>query len=210
MTDTQNQTSPPAEPTKKPDRTWTIVASLFLAFWLVYLLFAAPRRPGPIDLSGPGSPADFNWTLRDLNGASLKFAKYEGKTVFLNIWATWCPPCVAEMPSIARLASDPSLQGKNIEFVCVATDDEINTVRNFVRSKKWPMTILHAEALPGAYLTEGIPTTFIIAPDGRVVSTTIGGREWDDPETVKSLQAVAAVPPKTPAVPAPPSEPPAT
>jgi len=203
VTEPPNQPSPPMEPAPKPDRTWPIIAGLFVAFWLVYLMFGGPRRPGPIDVSAPGRPADYNWTLHALDGSPVKFTKYAGKAVFLNIWATWCPPCVAEMPSIARLASDPSLRGKNIEFVCVATDDEIDAVRRYVREKNWPMTILHAEALPGVFLTEGIPATFIIAPDGRVVSETVGGQEWDGAETVKSLQAVADLPaaaaPPTPA-----------
>lgn len=203
MTETQGEPSPPTAPPPKPDRTWPIIAGLFVAFWIVFLLISAPRKPEPIDLDAPGKPAVYNWTLHDLDGSPVKFTKYAGKAVFLNIWATWCPPCVAEMPSIARLASDPGLQGKNIEFVCVATDDDIGAVRRYVSEKDWPMTILHADALPGVFLTEGIPATFILAPDGRVVSTTVGGQEWDGPETVASLQAVAAVPPKTPGAPAP-------
>lgn len=199
MTEPPNQPSPPIESAPKPDRTWPIIAGLFIVFWLVYLMLGGPRRPGPIDVSAPGRPADYNWTLHGLDGAPVKFTKYAGKAVFLNIWATWCPPCVAEMPSIARLASDPSFRGKNIEFVCVATDDEIDDVRRYVREKNWPMTILHADALPGVFLTEGIPATFIITPDGRVVSETVGGQEWDGAETVKSLQAVADLPAKKPA-----------
>jgi thiol-disulfide isomerase/thioredoxin len=183
----------------KRDYTWPIVVGLFLAFWIVYLMVASPRAPEEIDLSTPGKPADYNWTLRDLNDQPVKFSNFAGKAVFLNVWATWCPPCVGEMPSIARLAGDPSFQGKNIEFVCVAIDDSIETVRQFVRDKKWPMTVLHATALPGVFLTEGIPATFVIAPDGRVVATTIGARDWESPEIIKSLQAVAAIPPKTPA-----------
>jgi len=206
---TDLETSPTSGPLPKRDYTWPIVGGLFLAFWIVYLMVASPRAPEPIDLSAPGRPADYNWTLHDLDGQPVKFTNFAGKAVLLNIWATWCPPCIAEMPSIARLAADPGLQGKHIEFVCVATDDEIETVRRYVRDKKWPMTILHATALPGAFMTEGIPATFIIAPDGRVVSTTVGGQDWDTPDIIKSLQAVAAVPPKTPAAPPPAAPPPA-
>ncbi len=68
-------------------------------------------------------PADYDWSLMDLDGQPVSFAKFKGKTVFLNIWATWCGPCVGEMPSIAKLARNPRLQDKNIEFVCVSTDD---------------------------------------------------------------------------------------
>lgn len=190
---------PAPVPPLKVDRTWAIVGGVFVAFWLVYLMFASPQPPPEFDVNAPGRPADYNWTLKDLEGRPVKFEDFAGKAVFLNIWATWCPPCVGEMPSIARLAGDPSFQGKNIAFVCVATDESIETVRRFVKNKDWPMTVLQADALPGVFLTEGIPATFLIAPDGRVVATTVGGHEWDAPETVKSLQALAAIPPKPPA-----------
>jgi thiol-disulfide isomerase/thioredoxin len=202
---TQPETPPESPPSPSPspmptrNRTWPVVVGVFLAFWGVYLLVAGPRAPDEIDLDAPGRPAEYNWTLQDLDGRPVKFSEYEGKAVFLNIWATWCPPCVGEMPSIARLAGDPRWQGKNIAFVCAATDHSLETVRQYVSDKKWPMTILHADGLPGAFLTDGIPATFIIAPDGRVVSMTEGGREWDDPGVVKSLEAVAAIPPRTPA-----------
>ena len=73
----------------------------------------------------------------------MQFSRFKGKTVFLNIWATWCGPCVGEMPSIARLAENPRLKGKNIEFVCVSTDDSTDKVVRFLRGKNWPMTVLH-------------------------------------------------------------------
>lgn len=197
MTDIESPA--PSNPVAKPDYTWVVIVGLFLAFWATYLLVAGPSgAPQSIDLSTPGRPAAYNWTLKDLEGRTVSFSQFEGKAVFLNIWATWCPPCVGEMPSIARLASHPSLQGKNIAFVCVATDDSIETVRRFTSDKQWPMTVLQADALPGAYLTDGIPATFIIAPDGRVLAMTVGGHDWDTPETIKNLQAVADIPPKTP------------
>jgi len=196
---TQDETSHASPAPSTRDRTWPVVVGVFLAFWVVYLLVAGPRALDEIDPDAPGKPAEYNWTLHDLDGRPVKFSAYEGKAVFLNIWATWCPPCVAEMPSIARLAGDSRWQGKNIAFVCAATDDSVETVRKYVSDKKWPMTILHVDGLPGAFLTDGIPATFIISPDGRVVASTEGSREWDVAEVMKSLEAVAAIPPRKPA-----------
>ena len=102
------------------------------------------------------------------------------------------------MPSIARLAGDPRWQGKNIAFVCAATDHSLEAVRQYVSDKKWPMTILHADGLPGAFLTDGIPATFIIARDGRVASKVIGSAQWDSPETIALLERLAAEAPRTP------------
>jgi len=185
------------EPKPKRETIWLPIVLVMVAAWIVYVRFLGPGAPSDFSISGDKRPVDYNWTLQDLDGGSVSFSKYEGKAVFLNIWATWCPPCVAEMPSIARLADSPRLKGRNIEFVCVSIDDSIDAPRKYVADKNWPMTILHARELPGAFLTDGIPATFIIAPDGNLVSTTLGGFEWDAESVVGELEKLAAIPPKT-------------
>ena len=111
---------PIARPGGKPERIWLVLALGFIVFWILYLVFLAPRRAiESLENSGMRLPAAFDWTVRDLNDKPVAFSQFKGKTVFLNIWATWCGPCVMEMPSIARLAEEPKLKGKGIEFVCL-------------------------------------------------------------------------------------------
>jgi thiol-disulfide isomerase/thioredoxin len=195
---TMRGNSPMTEIDRKPYRTWWIIAGTFAAFWLCYLYFLGPRRPSMLENTGLDRPAEYDWTLRDLNENPVRFARFQGKTVFLNVWATWCPPCVSEMPSIARLAENSRLKGRNIEFVCVSTDDTLETVRRFLRDKTWTMTILHATQLPAVFTTEGIPATFVIAPDGRIVASQVGSANWEDPEVVALLEKTASpsLPPK--------------
>jgi len=173
------------------DRSWLIIALVFVLFWAVYLAFFGPRPRGPLEGTGLDRPAEYDWSSEDLGGQPVAFSDFKGKTVFLNIWATWCWPCVSEMPSIARLAENPSLQGKNIQFVCVSTDESLDSVRRFVEDKKWPMTILHARSLPPVFRTDAIPSTFIIAPDGRIVAAQVGSSDWDDPQVVQLLEKTA-------------------
>jgi thiol-disulfide isomerase/thioredoxin len=189
------------DPTSKPDRSWWIIALVFVAFWVVYLTFFGPRNRRPLEDSGIDLPAEYNWTLEDLNEQPVRFSSFEGKTVFLNIWATWCGPCVGEMPSIARLAETPRLKDKSIEFVCVSTDDSPDPVRRFVKDKNWPMTILRTQSLPPVFTTSGIPATFVIAPSGRIVAAEVGASDWDNPQVVEFLEKTAASAPA-------PSEPP--
>src|SRR3954447_1328835 len=144
-------------PPTKPDRTWLWVALAFLAFWVVYLGFFGPRNRRALENSGIDRPADYQWTLEDLDEQPVRFSRFQGKTVFLNVWATWCGPCIGEMPSIARLAASPRLQGKEVAFVCVSVDDSVAAVKSYVRDKKWPMTVLHASSLPPIFTTDGIP-----------------------------------------------------
>lgn len=169
--------------TPRPGVTWFVVAGFFALSWCVYLAFFLPKG------NGASSTADYGWKYFNLDDSKVEFSKFKGKTVFVNVWATWCPPCVKEMPSIARLAANPRL--KDVAFVCVSVDEETSTVRNFLRGKDWPMTFLRAHSLPDAFQTEGIPATFIVAPDGKVVFSEVGGMEWDSPENVERLEGLA-------------------
>src|SRR5262249_8597996 len=123
----------------------------------------------------------------DLDGAPVEFSRFKGKAVFLNVWATSCGPCVREMPAIARLAADPRLEG--VAFVCVSTDEEAAPVKQFLaeRGRGWPLTVVRATDLPPVFATEGIPATFLIAPDGRVAASQEGAARWDDPKVVEFL-----------------------
>jgi thiol-disulfide isomerase/thioredoxin len=182
-----------SEPTEKSNRIWLYVAIGFVVFWGLTLTFFAPKiaSRGPL-LTNPGSSgsADYSWRLLDLDGQPVMFEKFKGKTVFLNIWATWCGPCVQELPSIARLAAEPSL--KDVAFVCVSTDESAQTVKRFLQGKNWPMTVLRATDCPSVFATDGIPATFLIGPDGTIAASEVGSADWDDPKVVALLSGLAA------------------
>jgi thiol-disulfide isomerase/thioredoxin len=173
-------------------RTWWLIGLAFCICWVGYLAFFGPRRRALLENTGMSQPASYDWSALDLNDQPVSFSKFKGKTVFLNIWATWCGPCVREMPSIARLAEDPRLRNKPIEFVCVSTDSSSELVHRFIRGKNWRMTFLRAESLPLVFLTDGIPSTFVIAPDGTIAATEIGPAEWDEPRVATFLEKLAA------------------
>ena len=139
-------------------------------------------------------PAAFDWTVLDLDDQPVPFARFKGKPVFLNFWATWCGPCVREMPSIDSLAKDTRLAGKSIEFVCVSTDDNSAVVRQFLKGKNFGMTFLRVRdgKVPPVFLTEGIPATFLIDPNGRIAATEIGSADWHTTEVVEFLAKLAS------------------
>lgn len=178
-------------------RTWLIIAIVFCVFWFFYLALFGPTAPKPtLEGTGNGEPANFSWTFNDLDDRPVKLERFKGKTIFLNMWATWCPPCVREMPSIARLAEEPKLQGKDIAFVCVSSDERSEDVRRYLEGRSWKMQFFRAESLPRVFLTDGIPATFIIAPDGRIAAKQVGEAKWDAPETIALLEKLAAEAPK--------------
>jgi thiol-disulfide isomerase/thioredoxin len=87
------------------------------------LVLQPPTFPGENDPSDQGR-ADYDWTLVSLSGEPVSFSTFRGRTVFMNVWATWCAPCVMEMPYIERLHR--SLEGSQIAFVVVSQEDVEN------------------------------------------------------------------------------------
>jgi thiol-disulfide isomerase/thioredoxin len=118
--------------------------------------------------------------LVDLDGKKAKLSDFRGKVVFLNLWATWCGPCVAEMPNIHSLYKKMSTQ--DIAFLMVAVSDEKSRVKRFITNKKYtfPVYMVEGRALPAAFETDGIPTTFIINPKGEIAERFIGSSEYDN------------------------------
>ncbi len=120
-----------------------------------------------------------NFTATSLDGKTIDLAKLRGKVVLIDFWATWCTPCIADMPAIRRVYDEYKSRG--FVVIGVSLDDEPSVVRRFAKSKKipWPLCALGPQGknpIAKAYSVEGIPATFLIGPDGKVVATQIRGR----------------------------------
>lgn len=118
--------------------------------------------------------------LTNLEGEEIDLASLEGKTVFVNFWATWCRPCIKEMPSIASLQRN--LAGKNIEFF-FASDEEVDKILKFKESRSMDLNFVRVEN-PETLGIEALPTTFIFNGKGELVFSEVGFRKWDDPATM--------------------------
>lgn len=121
--------------------------------------------------------------LTDLEGKEVDLAEFEGKTIFVNFWATWCRPCIQEMPSIAALQKQ--LAGKNIEFF-FASDEEVDRIQKFITSRKMTLNFVRVEN-PESLVIQALPTTFIFDGEGNLVFSEIGFRKWDEPATVEMI-----------------------
>ena len=133
----------------------------------------------------PGNPApDFN--LPDLEGTMVSIADYKGKIVLLNIWATWCPPCVEEMPSMENLYKKLSKDG--FEILAISIDASgAETVSAFIHQHNLSFTVLvdPEGTIRSLYHTTGIPESTIIDKNGNIVEKIIGPRDWDGNEAVR-------------------------
>lgn len=146
---------------------------------------------------GPGSSAPvFEATWLDGSPASLR--DFEGRVVLLNIWATWCPPCIYEMPSMQRLYEQ--FEGEDFEVVAVSVDAPMGQrdaggnpggdIQDFAESLSLTFPILHDPQgrIQRTYRTMGIPESFLIGRDGRVYRKVSGPTEWDHPQYVAAVR----------------------
>jgi len=187
----------PPQPSSVQTGKWLAVGLALLISWGIFAF--STRKFFKVDELSPPSlenipvprPVTYNWTLLDLDDKPVDFSKFQGKPIVLNLWATWCGPCLMEMPSLVSLANSPDLKGREIVFLCVSTDQSAETLRAFLKSKDWNVTILRATGLPPCFETQGIPATFVISPQGQIVTAEIGAAKWDDPSVIYFLQKMA-------------------
>lgn len=112
--------------------------------------------------------ADFNVHLVNADGEKVNMEQFKGKVIFINLWATWCPPCIAEMPGINRLYND--VKDEDIVFLMISLDDDFRKAVRFNERKGFSFDVYAADQpLPQMYYTQSIPTTFVINADGKLV-----------------------------------------
>jgi len=122
--------------------------------------------------------ANYNFTLIDQNGNRKPFAEFKDEVVFINFWATWCPPCIAEMPDIHDLYQEVSSEG--VTFVMISLDDDFQKAKDFVKRKDFTFPIYQlASPLPKAFESSAIPTTFVLSPEGKIVVQKSGMAKYN-------------------------------
>ncbi len=123
--------------------------------------------------------------LPDLSGGQVSLSDYRGKWVFLNFWATWCGPCVMEMPMMDKL--NKNLEKENFKMLAINMEDiDPERIRKFVKNLKVDFHILldRRSEVGAIYGVRSIPMTFLINPKGEVEAAAEGSREWDNPKMI--------------------------
>jgi len=162
----------------------TMLLLLFLASTQSTMAFAA--TPGEVDVGGYLREA----TLQGLIGKSKKFSDYKGKPLIINVWASWCGPCRAEMGSLQRLAQ--RYNGKQFNVIGISVDDDGNAAVAFIKSAKVTFenyldSKVFLENMLGA---NSIPLTILVDASGRVLEKARGAYDWDSPESVDAIGQV--------------------
>src|SRR5690606_17860270 len=99
----------------------------------------------------------------------IDLREYKDKTLFINLWATWCPPCRAEMPHISELYK--KLEGEEaLEFLMIALDDDFEKSKKYIDDKGFTFPVVHANyGLNASLQSQSIPTTLVVSPAGKVI-----------------------------------------
>lgn len=172
-------------------RQWWMVGAV-VALAAAGLFVATRALSDELSLVSIGSRApDFRaLTVSDSASRPRTLASYTGDVVILNVWATWCLPCRAEMPSLEALHRDFRDRGLRVVAVSVDEPNSQDAIREFAKQYQLTFDILHdpSKAIQRSYLTTGIPETFVIGRDGTVRRKVIGAIDWNSTDSRAVLE----------------------
>lgn len=166
--------------------------NIILLLIIALLIFPQTRKPIQVVFSrliafAPSTVAiedrkildDYTWNLYNLKGKKINLKAAKGDVVVVNLWATWCPPCIAEMPSFQELYED---YGGRVQFYFVSSEEKLK-LENFMNKNPYTFPVFR----PGSVAPEGLqsnilPTTYVISKSGEIVVHKKGTADWNDPD----------------------------
>jgi peroxiredoxin len=147
-----------------------------------------PDPPLHVGAAAPG------FELPELQGRHLGLADLRGRVVFVNFWATWCPPCRDEAPALERFYR--AMQSEGLEVVAISIDEEKDrgAVEAFQREfgLSFPILMDLDKRVYASYRATGVPETFLVDAEGRLVERFIGPRDWDEPRYARQIRRLLA------------------
>ena len=180
-------TDGPARNAKRSRWIATGAAAVAVALFAVPLLLgtggrdnaAAPEDGGSCPLK---TAANLDFTVKDMNGAEVRLADYQGKVILLNYWATWCGPCKVEIPDLVALQD--AYRDKGFVVLGVSQDDDPETLREFAKEFRMNYPVLVGKDSPEVIDAQGpvwgLPTTFLIGRDGSICRKHLGPATKED------------------------------
>lgn len=145
----------------------------------------SPAKPAAVSaakaIEGSAAP---DFTVKDLDGKDATLSSLKGSVVLVNFWATWCPPCKEEIPSMIRL--NQAMAGKAFRMLAISIDEGgKEAVGNFFKGSRELPVYLDTDAKTSQlYGTTGVPETFIVDKQGIIQKKIVGGMDWGSPEVI--------------------------
>jgi len=138
----------------------------------------------------PGGVKAPEFALQDTAGKTHRLSDYRGKPVIINFWTTWCPPCREEIPSMNRAWH--LLEEDDIAIIAINMGEDEDTIFIFTADypADFPVLMDQAGDVIAEWPGKGLPTTYVVAPDGTLAYRAIGSREWDDNVLLDAVRAL--------------------
>ena len=161
--------------------------------WIAYLpaillLIGTVAAAEPALAPVPGTPMAPDFTLPDTTGKLHRLSDYRGRPVIINFWATWCPPCREEIPSMNRAWGVLKEAGVAMLAINVGEDEDTIFVFTADYPADFPLLLDRTGEVISQWPVKGLPTSYVIAPDGTLVYRAIGGRVWDDEALLEMIR----------------------
>lgn len=179
---------------KKELKSWGLILSVFAFLYFTglitpimgglqsLLLATSIKKPKITLVNKETQTFDYSGRFVDMEGKPVNLADFKGKTVFINLWATWCPPCRAEMPHIEDMYQKVK-DTENLEFLMIALDKEFEKSKKFIDDKEFTFPVVHASyGLNQSLQSESIPTTLVVNPSGEIIFYQEGMSNFDTEE----------------------------
>ena len=174
----------------------SIILGFILVCSAVVMILLQTREPD-VERSGPqqldrGTPAP-DFSLPNLDGDMVRLSDFRGRVIMLNIWATWCPACVEEMPAMEKLHQ--KLQNEGLEIVAVSIDASgLDAVKPFMETHKLTFsTLMDPDGeIRRLYRITGVPESIIIDQQGVIVERILGPRDWASTEVIRYFRKLIA------------------
>lgn len=152
---------------------------------MVSVVMAEDQSRSIYELTNKPQAPDFS--LKDVEGKTHKLSDYRGKVVMLNFWASWCPPCRYELPSMERAYQ--KLKDHGVEFLAINLGEDADTIFTFTADYPvtFPLLMDIDTSVSENYPVIGLPTSYFVGPDGRLIYRAIGSREWDEKALLEKI-----------------------
>ncbi len=158
--------------------------------FIIFITLSSITSAEEILTSLPNKPEAPEFLLRDMNEKIKELDDYRGKPIIINFWATWCPPCREELPSMNRAWG--KIKDEGIQMLAINIGEDEEAISSFTKNYPIDFTILLDESSEeiSNWSIRGLPTTFVLDPQGHVIYRAVGGREWDNKKILDMVRAL--------------------
>jgi thiol-disulfide isomerase/thioredoxin len=155
----------------------------------VFLQRTISLSPSEIEKEDRTVLKDYNWKLSDLNSNNVNLRESKGKVILINFWATWCPPCVAEIPELQELHDHYK---DKVDFYFV-TNDNPKKINLFLNNKGYDLPVFRPlEESPRVLASKSLPTTYLISKKGEIIMRKVGAASWNSDKVHQTINDLLA------------------